>query len=1315
MRSIIIIFLLLPVFNFGQIFPSLDSKDHYTVFPKHDEFFYSTMSDGSQMHVFKWNWSDHKLVDNYEFSSTAEYFRCSESGRYLIYQMRKGNSKYYGIYDTQTRKELPTNSKHEVLLLFNEETNEVVFSEANKDGFGRYNLTVYSLPDLKPKKVLAELFVNYSNKCYGNNPYSDKCLYRDKKDEKYYVYRSETEDVVPLKTYYKLPKRMGSEVMLRSMFYQEYKGKYIYAMNSTTGEKIHGFGFPDEDFGNGYYGGESRGKIWIYDGHANKMYANFDVARGEYLQQFLIEKNKIFSSIRYQKSEGGRSMAYCYNITGEKIDSIQLNPASNLLADIMSEDLKAKYKSPTVASTTTNTSNSQENKLLLTGNYEDPSLITDPIPFPVNHRDHPLYKLAKKYSEATKWTEARAYWNEFSKRYPGVADAYYFEAEANFFLKEYEKALPGFEQAHQMDPMNNRYMLLYLNCMAYYQYADRGAEIGKKMASISDQGLAPSIRAEFDKLIANNGAGSTYSKPIILAKNAFNSHFASINTNDELYKSMSNSYSTVGAKTWEGIWTNFTDIRTKLKNRGAEAAVYQFLLQDYYNHIDGKKGGDWIQSKIAKEFINEYNRGEYSNLYHEVNVGQKMAQAYFNKDDYEKANILVDKLISQLSNEGLFRYKLLELYQLKARLLYEMDRNTEFSAIAKQLENINGEFKNPGFNARTLEMLALMHKNSNFEKSEKSALEALAIAEKNQMDRVKSLNSLLSIIYFDHGDIQKGLKYTGIEGDLAKMNEIELFNAASMLEDVGRLDQAEEFYLKSIEKTKKILEGKSDREKLTKRAKYEPIYNGLASVYNKQNKAEKVFEVIENSKSQGLASTLQAKEVNVKQIQALLKPDEAFVSYKILDPSNFMVTIITKNDVQCSARSLTYLVNPLKINFGDALYNLDKKLSAENYDQPNFVKPAAGEKDESKLLNEGDFNLAIEFYRAFLTQELGQYLPGWSQADINKVGNVMQKEFYGTFVWPLEQAVGKKKKYYLSLDGALNFIPFESFKDENENYLGATSQFNIVSSAGILDLISHRNYSSDKKSVLAFGGAIYEEAQSNVNRVKSLSEVRDWQLKAFDLTNEGKPLTDLFYALGYGKMKYLKGTLAEVKEIEKIQPDATIITGADMTEKRVKDLSQTGELKKYKTLHFATHGWAINNLPTTSGLAMCIPKTSTDGEDGRLIANEIAQLNIEADMVMLSACQTGLGKLYGGEGVTGLNQALFIAGANSTIVSLWPVNDYATSILVSELYSTAKTNGGDYAAALLQVKRNFIAGKYNKDGVDLTHPIYWAPFVYNGK
>jgi CHAT domain-containing protein len=109
---------------------------------------------------------------------------------------------------------------------------------------------------------------------------------------------------------------------------------------------------------------------------------------------------------------------------------------------------------------------------------------------------------------------------------------------------------------------------------------------------------------------------------------------------------------------------------------------------------------------------------------------------------------------------------------------------------------------------------------------------------------------------------------------------------------------------------------------------------------------------------------------------------------------------------------------------------------------------------------------------------------------------------------------------------------------------------------------------------------------------------------------------------------------------------------------------------------------------------------------------EISQLKMQADFVNLSACETGLGKIYGGEGVVGLNQAFLIGGANALSVSLWQVADKSTSTFMTELYKIVETEKCSYKDAMIKVKRNFISGKYDSK---YKHPYYWASFVYYGK
>ena len=190
------------------------------------------------------------------------------------------------------------------------------------------------------------------------------------------------------------------------------------------------------------------------------------------------------------------------------------------------------------------------------------------------------------------------------------------------------------------------------------------------------------------------------------------------------------------------------------------------------------------------------------------------------------------------------------------------------------------------------------------------------------------------------------------------------------------------------------------------------------------------------------------------------------------------------------------------------------------------------------------------------------------------------------------------------------------------------------------------------------------------------------------------------------------GTLVEVNAIQRLVEGAKIYTGANVTESKIKKLSETGELAKYKVLHFATHGLVLPEMPELSAIVLSQVKDEKNGEDGYLRMGEIAELNIKADFVNLSACKTGLGKIYGGEGVVGLTQSFLLAGANAISVSLWSVEDVSTSQFMAAIYNLVEKKGMEYNDAMAEVKRQFIRGDF---GNEYRAPFYWAPFVYYGK
>ena len=154
------------------------------------------------------------------------------------------------------------------------------------------------------------------------------------------------------------------------------------------------------------------------------------------------------------------------------------------------------------------------------------------------------------------------------------------------------------------------------------------------------------------------------------------------------------------------------------------------------------------------------------------------------------------------------------------------------------------------------------------------------------------------------------------------------------------------------------------------------------------------------------------------------------------------------------------------------------------------------------------------------------------------------------------------------------------------------------------------------------------------------------------------------------------------------------------------DIIKQHNLKNYKIIHFATHSEIDNEAPFRSHVLLSLDEDPT--EDGILQAREIYNLELNSDLVTLSACETGLGKLIRGEGIEGLNRAFFYAGTSSVLMSLWPVNDQATFQLMERFYTHLK-NSNSIVDSIRNAKLEMIESDI------LSHPFYWAGFIATGK
>jgi CHAT domain-containing protein/tetratricopeptide (TPR) repeat protein len=227
-------------------------------------------------------------------------------------------------------------------------------------------------------------------------------------------------------------------------------------------------------------------------------------------------------------------------------------------------------------------------------------------------------------------------------------------------------------------------------------------------------------------------------------------------------------------------------------------------------------------------------------------------------------------------------------------------------------------------------------------------------------------------------------------------------------------------------------------------------------------------------------------------------------------------------------------------------------------------------------------------------------------------------------------------------------------------------------------------------SLLGFRGGTRAMSRSN-GGVADVADLRSWP----PLPETADELCDVAHDLG-------------------IDPKTHLYLGAMATESKVKQLSEDGALARYKIVHFATHGAVAGQVSRASepGLLLTPPEQASETDDGYLSASEIAGLKLDADWVILSACNTAAGGAQGAEALSGLARAFFYAGARSLLVSHWEVSSESTVKLITETIAELKADPKiGRAEALRRSMLSMIASGKNYEA----HPAYWAPFVLVGE
>ncbi len=300
------------------------------------------------------------------------------------------------------------------------------------------------------------------------------------------------------------------------------------------------------------------------------------------------------------------------------------------------------------------------------------------------------------------------------------------------------------------------------------------------------------------------------------------------------------------------------------------------------------------------------------------------------------------------------------------------------------------------------------------------------------------------------------------------------------------------------------------------------------------------------------------------------------------------------------------------------------------------------------------------------------------------------QRLYEQLIAPAADAIAEVDTLLIVPDRELYYLPFETLMSADGAYLLAGRAVAYIPSASVLSSLGRPPSAPSARRFVGFA----QPFDPGVLAPETPAET------APEPTTRGS--AEPFQRWSW---RPLPGSVEEVRSIARLFPPASAAVYAD-TEASEGKVKRDPQVARAHFLHFAAHGLVDDHEPAYSGLLLGADPAS--GEDGLLQVHEIFDLRLDAELVVLSACDTGLGKRLRGEGILGLSRAFFYAGATSLVVSLWPVADASSGELMQDFYRHLQRGAGK-AEALAAAKRELIAGgRY-------AHPFYWAPFILLGQ
>jgi CHAT domain-containing protein len=669
-------------------------------------------------------------------------------------------------------------------------------------------------------------------------------------------------------------------------------------------------------------------------------------------------------------------------------------------------------------------------------------------------------------------------------------------------------------------------------------------------------------------------------------------------------------------------------------------------------------------------------------------------------DYYRKSLALWEELgnKSQIANvlNNMGDYRLLGSYDLA------LEQNKKALAIAQEigdpevigraLANIGNAYAKKGDHDQGLEYI---------QKSLKIAQEI------NDLHLASSQLKQLGREYYSKGDYVRALQYSqsAIATSKRVNNRQALWESLTIngkaYRSLNKPEKAHEAFqeaIATIEDWRSLIAG-GEVEQLNLFAEKASVYHEMIDLLISENRTAEAFVFAERAKARVLNDVLHSGKIQIAKAMTAQEIEEEKKWSKQLVNLNDRIQKETQAETlkQLQAelqkarldfesfRTNLYVSHPeLKVKRGETLALKPEETNGIIDADTAILEFVVTEKMVYLfVLSKQPADATTKFYPIEISQtQLAELIPEF-RSQIAERLPIFQKaatELYTILLSPAASEIRSKKKLLIIPDGVLWELPFQVLKSEEGRYVLEDHALTYAPSVTVYREMKRMNKPMENEAsvLLAFG---------NPTIGKNVSERLKYNYREESLD----PLPE---------------AEREVQSLEKLYG-----AGKSRVYIREKALEETlkNEASNFRIFHFATHGILNDVTPLYSQVVLSHTDSNSNNEDGLLEAWEIMNLDLKADLVVLSACNTALGRISNGEGMIGLTWAFFIAGSSTTVVSQWKVLSSSTTELMLEFHRNLMA---DPATSKAEAMRAAAMKLMRSD--EYKHPFYWAPFVVIG-